>query len=231
MVTQFYPPVAGGQEQHVRNLAQALVERGHCVEVVTIAVDGVVERLSTGRSVHRVRTTAQHVPRLYSDWCGRTRCRSWTLGFGARSATACCGPVRHPACSRLEHRLRHRPSPPLRSAGGADQHDYSHICATKRLMRGGDVCPGPTPIACLRCSSSWHGSVVGPGLRAGERPRPPHPHQTGGHVRPSQLGRSGQHGATRTKSPCGHPQTSFPMTSSFTRPRPMPMGRSCSSEI
>ena len=44
------------------------------------------------------------------------------------------------------------------------QHDYSHVCATKRLMRGDEVCPGPAPIACLRCASSWHGPVVGPGV-------------------------------------------------------------------
>jgi glycosyltransferase involved in cell wall biosynthesis len=45
------------------------------------------------------------------------------------------------------------------------QHEYSHVCATKRLMRGGrDVCPGPTPVACLRCASSWYGPVVGPGV-------------------------------------------------------------------
>ena len=44
------------------------------------------------------------------------------------------------------------------------QHDYSHVCATKRLMRGDAVCPGPAPIACARCASSWHGPVVGPGV-------------------------------------------------------------------
>ncbi len=42
------------------------------------------------------------------------------------------------------------------------QHDYSHVCATKRLMRGDAVCPGPSPIACVLCASSWHGPVVGP---------------------------------------------------------------------
>jgi glycosyltransferase involved in cell wall biosynthesis len=45
------------------------------------------------------------------------------------------------------------------------EHEYSHVCATKRLMRGGDhVCPGPTPIACARCTASWYGPVVGPGV-------------------------------------------------------------------
>jgi glycosyltransferase involved in cell wall biosynthesis len=33
-------------------------------------------------------------------------------------------------------------------------------------MRGDSVCPGPTPIACVRCASSWHGPVVGPVVAA-----------------------------------------------------------------
>jgi len=59
MVSQFYPPVAGGQEQHVRNLAHALVDRGHHVEVVTIAADGSVGVALDGVVVlHRIRTTS-----------------------------------------------------------------------------------------------------------------------------------------------------------------------------
>lgn len=164
MVTQFYPPVAGGQEQHVRNLAQALVERGHCVEVVTIAVDGVVGTSLDGAvPVHRVRTTAQHVPRLYSD---PVRPHAMPImDPGLRSAIG-----RLLAAGQFDILHAHDWSigsaiGPARRSGVPvvlTQHDYSHICATKRLMRGGDVCPGPTPIACLRCSSSWHGSVVGP---------------------------------------------------------------------
>ncbi len=56
---------------------------------------------------------------------------------------------------------------PARNAGVPvvlTQHDYSHVCATKRLIRGGDVCPGPAPIACVRCASSRHGPVLGPGI-------------------------------------------------------------------
>src|ERR1700693_2252908 len=68
MVTQFYPPVAGGQEQHVRKLARALVDRGHRVEVVTIAADAPAGTTLDGSvSVHRIRTTAQHVPQLSGD--------------------------------------------------------------------------------------------------------------------------------------------------------------------
>ena len=44
------------------------------------------------------------------------------------------------------------------------QHDYSHICATKRLMRGDEVCQGPSPVACVRCASSQYGPIIGPGV-------------------------------------------------------------------
>ncbi len=164
MVTQFYPPVAGGQEQHVRNLAHALVERGHHVEVVTIAVDGAVgTSLDRAVPVHRIRTTAQHLPRLYSDPVRPHAMPIVDLGF--RSAIG-----RLLATGRFDILHAHDWSissaiGPARRSGVPvilTQHDYSHVCATKRLMRGSDVCPGPTPIACVRCSSSWHGPVVGP---------------------------------------------------------------------
>ena len=68
MVSQFYPPIAGGQEHHVRNLAHALVDRGHRVEVVTVATDGPAGTTLDGAvPLHHIRTTAQRLPRLYDD--------------------------------------------------------------------------------------------------------------------------------------------------------------------
>jgi len=163
MVTQFYPPVAGGQEQHVRNLAHALVERGHRVEVVTIAVDGPAGTTVDGAvPVHRIRTTAQQ---LYSD-SGRPHAMP-IVDPGFRSAIG-----RLLAAGRFEILHAHDWSVgsaigPARRSGipvVLTQHDYSHVCATKRLMRNDEVCPGPTPIACVRCASSWHGPLVGPGV-------------------------------------------------------------------
>ena len=68
MLSQFYPPVMGGQERHVRDLAHVLVSRGHEVEVATIATahdDGTT--LDGPVPVHRLSTTAQRMPRLYAD--------------------------------------------------------------------------------------------------------------------------------------------------------------------
>ena len=167
MVSQFYPPIVGGIEIHVRNLAHALVERGHSVEVVAIATDGPPGTTLDGAvSVHRIRTTAQRVPRLYTD---STRPHTMPIvDPGFRSAIA-----RLLAGGKFDIVHAHDWSVgsaigPARHAGVPvvlTEHEYSHVCATKRFMRGGDhVCPGPAPIACVRCSSSWYGPVIGPGV-------------------------------------------------------------------
>ena len=123
-------------------------------------------RLSTGPSpLHRVRTTAQRLPQLYSDSVRPHAMPIMDPGF--RNAMA-----RLLAAGQFDIVHAHDWSVgsvigPARRAGVPvvlTQHDYSHVCATKRLMRGDDVCPGPAPIACIRCASSWHGPVVGPGV-------------------------------------------------------------------
>ena len=38
-LAQFYPPILGGEERHVYNLARLLVRRGHDVSVLTLAAD------------------------------------------------------------------------------------------------------------------------------------------------------------------------------------------------
>lgn len=167
MVSQFYPPIVGGIEIHVRNLAHALVEHGHSVEVVAIATDGPATTTLDGAvSVHRVRTTTQRLPRVYAD--------------SARPhAMPIVDPAFRSAIARLldggKFDIVHAHDwavgsaiGPARKAGVPlvlTEHEYSHVCATKRLMRGGDhVCPGPAPMACVRCASSWYGPVVGPGV-------------------------------------------------------------------
>ena len=43
MLAQFYPPIIGGEERHVRNLSIDLVARGHDVAVATLCHDGAPE--------------------------------------------------------------------------------------------------------------------------------------------------------------------------------------------
>ena len=166
MVTQFYPPVAGGQEQHVRNLATALVGRGHHVEVATIAVDGPAgTSLDGDLRVHRIRTTAQHLPQLYSDPVRPHAMPIVDPGF-RRAIGKLLGTGRFDVLHAHDWSIGSAIGPARRAGVPLvlTQHDYSHVCATKRLMRGDAVCPGPTPAACVRCASSWHGPVVGPAV-------------------------------------------------------------------
>lgn len=152
MVTQFYPPVVGGQERHVRNLAQSLAECGHGVEVATTAVHGPGDTISDGVvPVHRLPTAAQRLPQLYSD---PERPHAMpivdpTFRAGIKRLLATGGfDVLHAHDWSINSAVG-----PARRAGVPvvlTQHDYSHICATKRLMRGDEVCPGPAPLACIR---------------------------------------------------------------------------------
>ena len=48
MLSQFYPPTIGGEEQHVRGLSRALSARGHSVSVVTLAQEGMPQHALDG---------------------------------------------------------------------------------------------------------------------------------------------------------------------------------------
>jgi glycogen(starch) synthase len=166
MLTQFYPPILGGQERHVRDLAHALVTRGHEIEVATIGVDGDYGTAADGTVlVHRLRTTAQRFPRAYTETD-----RPHALPLPDPELRAGIGRL-------LAHRrfdVAHAHDWIVNSALGPahrthtpvvlTQHDYSHVCATKRMMCGDAVCPGPGPVACVRCASAKHGKAVGPGV-------------------------------------------------------------------
>jgi glycosyltransferase involved in cell wall biosynthesis len=41
-------------------------------------------------------------------------------------------------------------------------HDFSHVCATKRFMRGGAPCEGPAMSRCLSCAARHYRGPVGP---------------------------------------------------------------------
>ena len=53
MLSQFYPPIIGGVEQHVRTLSVELVSRGHDVAVATLWHKGLAEfELDQGVRTH-----------------------------------------------------------------------------------------------------------------------------------------------------------------------------------
>lgn len=165
LLAQFLPPVTGGEERHVWNLARALASRSHEITLLGFATDDepAGESVTEGVRVVRCRTTASRLPVLYSD-----PSRPHAL------------PIPDPEVSRavrreLESRtydVIHAHNWIVNSALGPAAaagvpvvmtlHDYSHICATKRMMeRGERKCAGPSVSRCLPCSFDHYGAANG----------------------------------------------------------------------
>jgi glycogen(starch) synthase len=165
LLAQFLPPVSGGEERHVWTLARALAARAHEVTLLGFATGGEepAESHSEGVRIVRVRTVASHLPMLHSD-----------------SATPHALPLPDPLVSRaIRHELSHgrfdvvhahnwivnSALGPAARAGVPlvmTLHDYSHMCATKRLMDHGEHrCSGPSPARCLSCAAAQYGAVRG----------------------------------------------------------------------
>ena len=165
MLTRYYPPGGGGQERHVRDLAHALAAHGHEMELVTIATSGSGTTTDGPVTVHRLPTTAQRVPHVYEtpDRPHAPPLPDPELRAGiSRLLSGRRFDVAHAhdwSVSSLIGPARRSQTPVVLTL-----HDYSHVCATKRMMRGERVCAGPAPVACVRCASAMYGPLVGPGV-------------------------------------------------------------------
>jgi glycosyltransferase involved in cell wall biosynthesis len=163
MLSQFYPPVLGGEEQHVRALGQALVVRGHQVAVATTRHIGLAEEEDDrGVRVYRLRGTIQRAGWLYREDERRHAppLPDPELLWGLRRVLALTRPQIVHAHNWLVHAFL-----PLKAASRArlvlTLHDYSLVCAKKRLMYREAPCAGPAPIKCLRCAADHYGAVKG----------------------------------------------------------------------
>ena len=163
-VAQFFPPDIGGEERHVHNLSATMAARGHDVAVATQLLPDTEPRetLPSGVTVHRFRTAAMRLP-VYS------------------TSRPHHPPVPDPAgvaaLARIidEHRpdVVHAHNWVVNSVLGArlvtrhrfglvlTLHDYSQVCATKRLTYRGGLCPGPSPRRCPGCAMEHYGAPVG----------------------------------------------------------------------
>lgn len=163
MLAQWYPPIIGGEELHVRNLSVELAGRGHEVTVATLAQPGLPETEShDGVQVVRLRASAQRLERLFAD-------------SDRQSAPPIPDPELVVGLGRLARRVRPEvmhahnwivhSALPLALAGRAplllSLHDFSLVCATKVLIRRGVNCSGPAPLKCLSCAASHYGAVKG----------------------------------------------------------------------
>lgn len=173
LLAQFFPPDIGGEERHVFNLAATLAARGHEVAVATQRMAGAPdeETLPSGVRVYRFGTLMMRLSGVYST--GRphhpplpdpvavgelrriiARIRPEVV-HAHNWAVNSVLPLRHPRSAR--------PGRPGRVPFGLvlTLHDYSQVCSTKRLMRNGELCAGPSPGRCLPCAAGHYGPVIG----------------------------------------------------------------------
>lgn len=162
LLAQFYPPVIGGEERHVRNLAVALARLGHDVHVATLRVDGFEPTTDPGVTVHVLDSIGTRIPGIY-----------------AASERPLSLPTPDPMTSRDLARVAKQLQPdvvhahnwivnswlPVPAARRAplvlSLHDYSHVCATKRLVFEDQVCPGPDVRRCVSCVGDHFGTLRG----------------------------------------------------------------------
>ncbi|MFZ0161843.1 MAG: glycosyltransferase family 4 protein [Kineosporiaceae bacterium] len=180
LLAQFFPPDIGGEERHVLNLSTALAGRGHEVAVATLRLPGTDERevLPSGVTVHRLPSTAMRLPGLYRD-SNRPHhppVPDPLVVRALRPVVAAHRPdVVHAHNWIVNSALALRSGPFARRSHSADSpgarrpfglvltlHDYSHVCATKRMMRDGRPCPGPSPRRCPACVLAHYGPLTGP---------------------------------------------------------------------
>lgn len=163
MLSQFYPPVTGGEEHHVRGLSMELARKGHHVEVLTTVVPGTEAgaEIEDGIWVHRVRSSTQRIPWVYSE-TGRPSAMPLPDPETGRAIGQVVGRGRfdvlhaHNWVVNSAMGIAHRRRIPL----VLTLHDYSHVCATKRFMWGEGVCTGPG-LRCLPCATEHYGKLIG----------------------------------------------------------------------
>jgi glycosyltransferase involved in cell wall biosynthesis len=171
LLAQWYAPTIGGEEVHVRTLAQALAERGHDVSVATMAHPsrGPIEQDGAVR-VHSIKASVQRLPSLF-----------------ASAERQSAPPAPDPALARGLRRIVRRERPDVIHAHNwlayaylavrdrsvpliMTLHDHSLICAKKNMLYRGAVCAGPGPLKCVSCAARHYGAPKGvltvAGLRA-----------------------------------------------------------------
>jgi glycosyltransferase involved in cell wall biosynthesis len=163
MLSQFYAPMIGGEERHVRDLAFELVKRGHDVAVATVWHDGLPEReLDRGVRVYRLRSTSQRFASLFTTERRHVPpAPDPEMTFGLGRVIASERPDVVHAHNWLVHSFL-----PLKPFSGArlvlTLHDYSRSCAIKRLLhRQTAVCSGASPRKCFTCAGEYYGPFKG----------------------------------------------------------------------
>ncbi|HEU5098936.1 MAG TPA: glycosyltransferase family 4 protein [Roseiflexaceae bacterium] len=163
MLAQFYPPTIGGEERHVQDLSVELAARGHDVAVATLWHTGLPDfEIDRGVRVYRLRGTVQR-----AAWVFKEPARRHAPPFPDPELTLAVRRIiaaEQPAIVHGHNWMLHS-FLPLKVSSRArfvvTLHDYSLVCAKKRLMYHGSQCSGPAPAKCLGCAIGHYGLAKG----------------------------------------------------------------------
>ena len=163
MLAQFYPPIAGGIEQHVRTLSIELALRGHDIAVATIRHKGQPEfEIDQGVRVYRIRSSVQRIPWLFSD-----------------SERQYPTPLPDPETMLELRRIILKEQPQIVHAHNwlvrsfvllkswskarliVTLHDYNLTCAKVNYIYNDKACSGPGIAKCSACVTRHYGVVRG----------------------------------------------------------------------
>ena len=169
LITQFYPPIMGGIERHVKDLGAELARRGHHVAVATLWHEGLEEFEMDGNvRVYRIRGTLQRFPGLF------TVKRRHSPPFPDPETVAALRQliiVERPEIVHAHDWLVHSflPLKPWSKAKLVmSLHDCEMACAQGRLMYlDMELCAGPEFAKCIRCARHHYGGLKGPITLAG----------------------------------------------------------------
>jgi glycosyltransferase involved in cell wall biosynthesis len=165
LLAQWYPPIIGGEEGHVRNLAIGLSERGHQVSVATLVQPGhgAGTEVQDGIRVHRIAGLVQRIDALFSL---ERRSAQPLPDPGVMRALAAIIARERPDVVHGHNWIVHSMVPLKRWSGAGlvvTLHDYSLVCPKKTLVRtstsGEQLCEGPALMKCLRCASHHYGTA------------------------------------------------------------------------
>ena len=175
MLAQSYAPVVGGEERVVEDLSHELVDRGHEVSIATLTPNGSdPARRDPSLPVHVLPSGAQRLRRMHRDPERRHAppiADPETVAGLRRVLT-----VERPDVVHAHNWLVHSYLPLARTGHRGlvlSLHDYSMLCAIKRLVHEGAPCTGPAPVKCVRCASGYYdaavkGAAIALATRAGE---------------------------------------------------------------
>ncbi len=163
MLAQFYPPIVGGEERHVRNLSTGLAGRGHDVSVATLQCPGTAAlEIDCGVKVYRLPGMTQRIAPLFND-SERRHAPPFPdpeLTVRLRQIVARERPDVVHAHNWMLHSYL-----PLKKWSAAPLvvtlHDFGMVCAIKTLARANGLCSGPAITRCLRCAARHYGPVKG----------------------------------------------------------------------